>query len=176
MKWQVNSERELYRDEWIDLRSADVELPGGRHLDHRYIRVLPGAGAIVLNDRDEALLLWRHRFITDVWNYEIPMGGIEPGEDPAVAAAREVEEETGWRPGPLRPLFYDEPMNGLLTACNHVFIAESAQYIGAPTEGFESDHVSWVPLAKVIDLMAERQIVNGTTIAALLLAARERKI
>ncbi|HZM78054.1 MAG TPA: class I SAM-dependent methyltransferase [Candidatus Limnocylindrales bacterium] len=32
MMWRVHSERELYRDQWVDLRVADVELPGGRHV------------------------------------------------------------------------------------------------------------------------------------------------
>jgi len=45
------------------------------------------------------LLLWRHRFITVTWGWEIPVGRAEPGGSPAQAAAREVEEETGWRPG-----------------------------------------------------------------------------
>ena len=102
MRWTVHSEKPLYEDEWLDIRLADVELPDGRHLDHRVIRTLPGAGAVVLNEQREVLVLWRHRFITDTWAYEIPMGGIDPGEDPATAAAREVEEETGWVPGPLR--------------------------------------------------------------------------
>lgn len=169
-------ERELYRDQWVDLRAADVELPDGRHLDHRFLRVPPGAGAVVLNDRDQALLIWRHRFITGAWNYEIPMGGVETGEQPIEAAAREVEEETGWRPGPLRHLLYDEPMNGLLNACNHIFLAEEAEYLGAPSEAFESDRIAWVPLIKIPELVAGRQIIHGSTIAALLLAAHERGI
>ncbi len=44
------------------------------------------------------LLLWRHRFITDTWGWEIPAGGIDPGETPPDAAARETLEETGWEP------------------------------------------------------------------------------
>jgi 8-oxo-dGTP pyrophosphatase MutT (NUDIX family) len=44
------------------------------------------------------LLLWRHPFITGIGGWEIPIGKAEPGEDPQVSAAREVEEETGWRP------------------------------------------------------------------------------
>lgn len=176
MKWHVHSERALYRDRWIDLRCADVEIDNGRRLDHRFINVQTGAGAVVLNNQDEALLLWRHRFITDAWNYEIPMGAIEPAEDPMAAAARETEEETGWRPGPLRFLMYDEPMNGLLNTCNHIYLAEAADYIGSPRESFESDHVAWIPLAKVADLIGARQIVGATTIAALLMAARERGI
>jgi 8-oxo-dGTP pyrophosphatase MutT (NUDIX family) len=173
VKWHVHSERQLYRDRWVDLWCADVELDDGRRLEHRFINVQAGAGAVVLN---EALLLWRHRFITNAWNYEIPMGAVEPGEDPMAAAARETEEETGWRPGPLRFLLYDEPMNGLLNSCNHIFLAETATHIGSPSESFESDHVEWVPLGKLPDLIRNRQVIGGTTIAALLMAARERGV
>ena len=174
MRWRVASERVLYQDEWLDIGAADVELPDGRHLDHRFIRTLPGAGAVVLNEHNEALLLWRHRFITDLWNYEIPMGGVKPGEDPEEAAAREVLEETGWRPLALRPLLFEQPMNGLLTTTNRIFLAEGAESVGDPNEEFESERVDWVPLRKVYDLIASRQIVGGNTISSLLLALRER--
>jgi 8-oxo-dGTP pyrophosphatase MutT (NUDIX family) len=173
MQWRVISERPLYTDPWLDIRLADVVLPDGRHLDHRVIRTVPGAGAVLVNDQHEVLLLWRHRFITDTWAYEIPMGGIDDGEDPATAAAREVEEETGWRPGPLRALIYVEPSNGLIDARHHIFTANSATYIGPPTEGIEADHATWIPLAKVRDLIAAGQIVGGTTIAALLYLVTE---
>ena len=104
MRWIVHSDKPLYSDPWLDIRLADVELPDGRHLEHRVIRTPPGAGAVVTDEHRRVLLLWRHRFITDTWGWEIPVGRAEPGEGPAEAAAREVEEETGWRPGPLRPL------------------------------------------------------------------------
>jgi 8-oxo-dGTP pyrophosphatase MutT (NUDIX family) len=168
MQWQVISERPLYTDQWLDISLADVELPDGRHLDHRVIRTMPGAGAALVNDQREVLLMWRHRFITNVWAYEIPMGGINDGEDPAAAAAREVEEETGWRPGPLRPLIYVEPSNGLINARHHIFTGNTARFTGPPTEAFEAEHATWIPLAKVRDLIADGRIVGGTTLAALL--------
>jgi 8-oxo-dGTP pyrophosphatase MutT (NUDIX family) len=94
-RWIVHSEKPLYNDPWLDIRLADVELPDGRHLEHRIIRTPPGAGAVVTDEHKRVLLLWRHRFITDTWGWEIPVGRAEPGEDLAEAAAREVEEETG---------------------------------------------------------------------------------
>ena len=168
MQWRVISERPLYIDEWLDIRLADVVVPDGRHLDHRVIRTMPGAGAVLVNERREVLMLWRHRFITDTWAYQIPMGGIDAGEDPMTAAAREVEEETGWRPGPLRTLLYVEPSNGLIDARHHIFTTDTATYIGPPTEAMKTSHATWIPLSKVIDLIAAGQIVGGTTIAALL--------
>jgi 8-oxo-dGTP pyrophosphatase MutT (NUDIX family) len=137
MRWKIHSERTLYEDRWVHLLAADVELPDGRHLD-RLIRASPGAGAVVV------LLIWRHRFITNSWTYEIPVGSIDGDEEPAIAAAREVEEETGWRPGPLRPLVYVQPTPGLMTSEHHIFRADSAEYIAPPVDGFESERVDWV--------------------------------
>lgn len=173
MRWLVHSERPLYQDQWIDVRGADVELPDGRHLDHRVIYSAPGAGAVVTNERDEVLLLWRHRFITDTWGFEIPIGRINAGEEPIDAAAREFEEETGWRPGALRPLIYIQPSNGLMTSQHHIFYGNGATSIGPATESFEADHIEWVPLAKIHMLISDQKIVGGTTIAALLFTLAE---
>src|SRR2546430_17143575 len=100
MRWKVVSDESLYSDEWLDIHMADVELPGGRHFSHRWIRTPPGAGVVAI-DAGKVLLIWRHRFITDTWAWEVPCGRIEARESPADAAAREFEEGTGWRPGPL---------------------------------------------------------------------------
>lgn len=54
------------------------------------------------------------------------MGIVEAGESPIAAAAREVEEETGWRPGPLTELIYSQPGAGIMDSAHHVFLAESA--------------------------------------------------
>jgi 8-oxo-dGTP pyrophosphatase MutT (NUDIX family) len=168
MRWVVRSERSVYADRWIDLRVADVELPDGRHLDHRLIRMPASAGAAALDGERRVLLIWRHRFITDLWGWEIPMGRVGSGETPAQAAAREVEEETGWRPGPLRPLISGQPNAGIMDSPHYLFAASGAARIGDPADAFESTRCDWVPLAEVPSLIAKREIVSITTMAALL--------
>jgi 8-oxo-dGTP pyrophosphatase MutT (NUDIX family) len=169
MRWTVHSETPLYKDPWLDIRLADVELPDGRHLEHRLIRTPPGAGCVVARD-GHVLLLHRHRFITGTEGYEIPIGKIEPGEDPATAAARETEEETGWCPGPLTPLLTVEPTPGISDSVHHIYLAEDATFIGHPVDDFESDKVTWVPLSDVPAMAARGEIRTGTTLAALLFA------
>jgi 8-oxo-dGTP pyrophosphatase MutT (NUDIX family) len=129
----------------------------------------PGAGSVTV-EGGSVLLLWRHRFITDSWSWEIPLGKIDPGEDPAHAAARETEEETGWRPGPLTFLLRVEPTAGISDSAHHVYLADGAERTGSPKDDYESDHISWIPLADVPELISRGEISSATTIAALLYA------
>ncbi|MGW5950531.1 NUDIX domain-containing protein, partial [Streptomyces celluloflavus] len=96
MRWNNLSEQTVYANPWFRVNLADVELPDGRHLDHYLIRMRPVAVATVVNEANEVLLLWRHRFITDAWGWELAAGVVEDGEDIAASAAREREEESEW--------------------------------------------------------------------------------
>ena len=49
------------------------------------------------------MLGW-HRLLDDAWGWELPGGIVDLDEGSASTAAREVEEETGWRPGSLKHL------------------------------------------------------------------------
>jgi 8-oxo-dGTP pyrophosphatase MutT (NUDIX family) len=169
MRWTVHGEKPLYEDEWLDIRLADVELPDGRHLEHRLIRTPPGAGCVVIRD-GRVLLLWRHRFITDSWGWEIPLGKINPGEDPALAAARETEEETGWRPTSPTPLLRVEPTAGISDSVHHVFLARGAEHVGPPEDAYESSEIGWLALDSLPGLIGRGEISSGTTLAAVLYA------
>ena len=167
MRWKVVSEQPLYGDEWLDIRVADVELPDGRRLDHRLIRTPPGAGVAAVDDASRVLLIWRHRFITDTWGWEIPLGKVEEGESPIQAAAREFEEETGWRAGPLRHLIDVQPTPGISDSRHHVYVASTATQVGEP-DGIESERTEWIPLSGLASLIDRGDMASGTTLAALL--------
>ncbi|MFC7588391.1 NUDIX domain-containing protein [Nonomuraea antimicrobica] len=118
------------------------------------------------------LLLWRHSPITDTWGWEIPLGEIEPGEEPEEAAARHVAERTGWHTGPLLPLIRTRPA-GDVADCEHlVFVAHHPTYPGAvpPDDEPEGDgeRAGWVPMLRVQGLIEEQAITSATTSAALL--------
>lgn len=100
MRWTVHGERAVYGSDWVGVALVDAEVPGGRRFDHHVVRLPREAVGTVVHELDRGvLLLWRHRFITDSWGWEIPAGGVDADESPTTAAAREVLEETGWRPG-----------------------------------------------------------------------------
>ncbi|WP_328539738.1 NUDIX domain-containing protein [Streptomyces sp. NBC_00344] len=169
MQWMNLSERNVYKNRWFQVNLADVELPDGAHLDHFVIRLRPVAVATVVNDANEVLLLWRHRFITDSWGWELAAGVVEDGEAIEAAAAREMEEETGWRPGPLRHLLTVEPSNGLTDARHHLYWSDLGTYTGQPVDAFESSRRAWIPLKLVPDMIARGEVPAANMAAGLLM-------
>jgi 8-oxo-dGTP pyrophosphatase MutT (NUDIX family) len=161
----------------VRLSVAEVELPDGVTFE-QYVLRMPRAGIIVaLNERDEVLMLHRHRFIIDRWVWELPGGYVAPGEDAATTAAREVEEETGWRPGPLEHLVSFQPMIGNADSENQLFLASGATYMGEPPDLNEADRVEWVALDAAYDRITKGEIVGSASIIGLLsvLALRARQ-
>lgn len=174
MEWKNLGEHTVYENQWFKVNLADVELPDGRHLDHFLIRQRPVALTAAVNERNEVLLLWRHRFITDTWGWELPAGVVDDGETIEEAAAREMLEETGWRAGPLHHLMTLEPANGLADALHHVYWADGAEYVSHPEDDFESGRREWISLKLVPDLVRKGEIRSANAVAALLLLHQMR--
>jgi 8-oxo-dGTP pyrophosphatase MutT (NUDIX family) len=168
MRWTVHGERRLYESEWVNLCLADVELPDGDRFEHHLIRApLPAVGTVIFDPDRGVLLLWRHRFITDTWGWEVPAGRVEPNEDFAAAAAREALEETGWQPGELRPLTAYHPSNGLSDQTFHLFLARGAVEVGPPADVHEAERVAWMSVAEVVGLLRDGAVSDGLSLTAL---------
>ena len=167
-EWTVHGERSIYDSEWMSMRMVDVETPSGVRFEHHVVR-MPGdaAGTLVVVD-EHVLLIWRHRFISDTWGWEIPAGRIEAGESVAEAAARECLEETGWRPGATSPLLSWHPCNGSVGLTFHVERATSAEHVGQPTDPDEAARIDWIPVADVPLLVRDGEIGDGLSVTALL--------
>lgn len=167
-RWVVHSERPVYESPWVKVNKADISRPSGDRFEHHTVWFPPAAMIVVFDEqRAHVLLSWRHRFAPDIWNYELPGGIVEPSEDPAATAAREVEEETGFRVRDVRPIVTFEPAVGMLRNPNYVFEGIAAGRIAEPTE--ENEGVfEWVPFADVPELIRQGKIVNSGTLIALL--------
>ncbi|MGH3488658.1 MAG: NUDIX hydrolase [Actinopolymorphaceae bacterium] len=171
MRWTVHGERPIYESEWVRLTLADVELPDGKRFDHHVVRTPnAGAGVVVHDEKRGVLMLWRHRFITDTWGWEIPAGRVDPGESASEAAAREVLEETGWRPHAVRPLVTYHPSNGISDQRFDIFAANGARHVGPPTDPSEAERIEWVPLDDVRKIIAAGQMRDGLSLTSILYA------
>ncbi len=167
-RWIVHSERPIYENRWVSVGLADISVPSGERFEHHTVTLPAAAMTVVLDDAGEHVLMsWRHRFVPDVWNWELPGGLLDEGETPAQTAAREVEEETGYRPRSVEHLVTFEPMVGTVRSAHHVFLARGAERVGDPTEANEGAF-EWVPVADVPGLIEKGRIVNSGSLVGLL--------
>ena len=168
MRWHIHGERSLHESDWLSLRMVDIEIPGGPRFEHHVVRFpLPAAGVVIHDPERGVLLLWRHRFVTDTWGWEIPAGRVEHGESVDDAAHREALEETGWRPGPLRHLVSFHPSNGSVDQTFHIYVADGATHVGDPVDAFEAERVEWIPVPEVRELIRRGEVRDGLSLGGL---------
>jgi 8-oxo-dGTP pyrophosphatase MutT (NUDIX family) len=164
----VHGSRNVYTSPWVNVRLDDVELPSGTRLKHHVIEFpKPSVGAVVTDDRQRIVLLWRHRHITDACGWEIPAGWAEPGEDLADAVGREIKEETGYVAHSLQPIAEYHPLSGISTMTYTVFHGTDVAHSGGTPDGDETDKVAWFTLEEVAELLRSGQIVDGPSLTAL---------
>jgi len=175
-RWKIHGERVVDDARRARLSIAEVELPDGVRFEQYVLRVPRAAMMAVLDDQDRVLMMWRHRFIIDRWVWELPGGYVDQDEDPALSAAREVEEETGWRPRSVEPLVSFQPMVGMADAENLLFLGRGADFTGAAVDVNEAERVGWIPLDEAANYIARGEIVGaGTVIAVMSLLAKRTR-
>lgn len=175
--WRTFGERTVYDNRWLRLGLVDVEAPNGARWEYHVVHLARIAIALIVNEADEVLMLWRYRFATDEWGYELLGGLVDEGEASAATAAREAAEESGWAPvGEPEKLIAFEPLPGNVTAPVDVYVWREFERVGEPTDTEEAGHVEWVSLSRVVELAQRRQLLGAGTLVALLyfLASRGR--
>lgn len=134
----------------------------------REIVVHPGAVVIVpVLDDGRIVLIRNFRYTVDQELWELPAGTREAGEKTMETAARELEEETGYRADKLTPLaeFYTSP--GILTEKMYAFIATGLENVGQKLEPGERITVEPIECKNVERMLMVGDIQDGKTLAAL---------
>ncbi len=159
---------------WLKIVTEEVALPNGRRTTLDVIRH-PGASAVVpfLSD-EEVLLIQQYRYAAGGTIWEVPAGKLDPGEAPDVCAARELEEETGYRASEIVPLGSILTTPGFTDERIHLFEANGLE---PATQKLDTDEVIELvpmPISAALELVWTGQMVDGKSIVALVKAARRR--
>ncbi len=168
------SETPIYSGRVVNLVVADVQLQNGMTSKRELVRH-PGAVAIVAIDaNDHVLLVRQYRFAAQQVMTEIPAGTLNPGEDPAFCAERELQEETGYKAGELISLGGLFVAPGYTTEFIHLFLARDLSESRLAMDDDEFIDVQRVPFNDALAMIDHGQIIDGKSIVGLLKVARLR--
>ena len=167
------TERALAQGRFVRLTVGTFVDPDGAEFEREIVRH-PGAVSVVpvLDDGATALCVRQYRAPVDRVLLEIPAGKLDvEGEDPAAAAARELEEEVGMRAGRLERLceFYNSP--GFCDEHATLYVATQLEACELSAQGIEERHMTLehVALSDVDRLVADGTLVDAKSIIGLLL-------
>ncbi len=173
--WRRNATRKLYESPWFDLRQDEVTLPNGDDITYTLVDHPGYAMVVPLLDDGRVVLERVYRYTVDDTLLECPAGGIE-GESPERAAARELEEETGWRAATLEPLGVFFGSSGISNERCHYYLATDLTHTGAvQLENTEQITVELVPFAHAVEMALRGEIRDAPSALALILADRHQR-
>lgn len=158
------SSRLIYGGKILHLYVDDVLLPDGKQAKRECVRHSGGAAVLYVQDGKIALVK-QYRYLYAKEIYEIPAGKIDEGEDPATAAARELEEETGIR-AEVSPWLKIYPTPGYTDEIIYVYFAKDGKFVGNRLDEGEFLEVEFKPLDKVMAMIESGEICDAKTVAA----------
>ena len=98
-----------------------VTVPNGRTVTLDIVRHRGSVVLLPMQDDGRVVLIRQYRYALGRWIWELPAGGLDVGEDPAAAAARECEEEIGLVPGRVEFAGAWYPTPGFCTEVMHYY-------------------------------------------------------
>lgn len=166
-----------YSGKIIDLTVDRIQYASGTIAVREVVEHPGGAVIVCLFGNDDILLVrqYRHPFGQEVT--ELPAGKLDGNEDPLECAQRELREETGYGARQWEKLTALYATPGFCNEVLHLFLARDPYMHGtgqALEEGEASLRVQRIPLKEAVAMIERQEIVDGKTIAGILLADRKR--
>ena len=173
--WRRHSRRLAYENQWITVWHDVVTRPDGGPGIYGLVHFANlAAGVVVLDEGDRVLLVGQHRYTLDELSWEIPEGGVPPGEEPLTGVQRELREETGVEATGWRELARVHLSNSVSDEAAIVYAATAAS-IGEPDpEPTEQIEVRWLPFEDALAMTLDGRITDAMSVVGVQRLALER--
>ena len=165
---QVISARRVYEGRILNLRVDTILLPNGKSAQREIVEHHGAVAIVPLIDPETVIMVRQYRHPANAALLEVPAGGLEPGEDIAECAHRELSEEVNLAARHMIKLFESYVAPGYSTELIHTFLAYGLhEKPGKPDED-EFIEIERVKLADVPGMIARGEIRDGKSIGGLL--------
>jgi ADP-ribose pyrophosphatase len=161
----------LYLGRILDLSLNRYQSEAKGEVEIEIVHHTGGAAIVPFFNDGTVALVKQWRYPLNRYSLELPAGRIERGHSPEETAARELEEETGYRAGSLQKIadFYVAP--GYCEERIHVFLARELKASKQRLDDDEEIEVIRLPISEAISLIGSGKIDDGKSIIGLLAAA-----
>lgn len=153
----------------IDYYQDTVKVPNGNIVKWDFIGHKGAAAVVAVNEEGKLLMVRQYRNALDRETLEIPAGGLNSiGEPTDVAAARELEEETGYKAGKLELLL---TLRTTVAFCNEKIDVYVATDLRPSRQNLDEDEfigVETYSIEELAQMVYDCKIQDGKTVAALM--------
>jgi len=156
----------------VDIEQMDVLIGSQGWYTYQIVRHPGGAAVLPLHEDGSVTLIKQLRPAVGEFLLELPAGRLAPGEDPKLAAGRELVEETGLSAARLESLGVLHSSPGVFDEVIHLYLATGLTQGEAEPEDYEEISCVRLPLAEALRMAEEGAITDGKTVTALLRARR----
>ena len=156
----------IYHGKILSLRKDDALLPDGTPCVREIVEHSGGACVLYIEE-GKALFVRQYRYAYGESVYELPAGKLNAGEDPKLAALRELEEETGVRAEKLQHLFTLYPTPGYTDEKIYIYRAFEGKRVPVRPDEDEFVDAEWIPLDRVKEMLKKGELHDAKTIVAL---------
>ena len=165
---------QLFEGTFLKVFRDEARLPDGTTAVREWVGHPGGAAVVPLFEDGTTRLVRQYRYVSRRVGLEVPAGKADyEGEDPEAVAARELEEEIGWRAGRLVLLGSFYPCVGYSNECIHVFLALDLAKVKQRLGRDEFLEVVTMPFDEAVAMARRGDLPDMKSVAALLLAERE---
>ena len=167
-KWRTDTAETVFQHPLLSLQDRQLVPEQGEGQRRAIVLQTPDwVNVIPLTDEGRVLLIRQWRYGIEGVTLEIPGGVVEPGEDPAVTAVRELLEETGYQAGRVRQIGMVHPNPAIHNNRTYTFVAEDLTRIGPPEgDGEEEIELTSAALDEIPGLILDGTITHSLVIAA----------
>ncbi len=167
--WLTIGSEYLYHNPWCAFRVDEVRLPDGAEIEYGILESGGFATVVPVTDEGKVVLVRQWRQPLGNFTLELPSGGVDVGEEPEVAARRELFEETGDRAEGLAHLVSVHTSTGRSTEVCHLFRCRAVRDERGPhPEQTEFIRVVEMPLEEAVKRAANGDIADAATVLGLL--------
>ena len=168
--WTIVQSQEVYRDAWMTVRLDNVFRPDGVPGTYSTVGIKPGVCVIPVDENGTCYLTKEFHYAVGRETVEGISGGIEEGETPEFAAARELEEEVGIVAGRLVPLGTVDPLTAAVLSPTKLFFASDLRFTQTKMESTECIERVEMPFADVVRMVIDSEITHAPSCVAILKA------